>query len=83
MQPEDRMYKLVCEKRFNEQGDLLNEVIRLLKGKNSDPGLCDNVRNNTKAIKRVYGLLIFLGGAITLQILDAGFHWLRNLLAGG
>lgn len=81
MPPEKEMYKLVCEKRFDKLEEMHQETIDLLKGKNSAPGVVDNVRSNTKALKRLYGAFIFCGGAVILQVVRGIYGWIEGLLS--
>lgn len=79
MPQEQEMYKLVCEKRFDKQEEQNQHIIDLLKGEGKNPGLVDKVRNNCKALKRLYALFIFCGGAIILQVIGAVAGWIKAL----
>ena len=80
MPPDDKMYKLICEKRFDEQKLQNQHIIDLLKGEDGNPGVVDKVRNNSKALKRLYGAFIFCGGAVVLQIIRGAYNWIESLL---
>ena len=76
----DQMYKLVCNERFDKLEVMHKETIDLLKGKNNQPGVVDNVRNNTRALRRLYGAFIFCGGAVVVQLISGLSSWIRGLL---
>ena len=78
MDKEKNLYELVCKRRFdNVEGDT-KEIIRLLRGRNGDPGLIDDVRDLKKARMAVAGVLMFVVTVLGVQ----GLNWLWERIFG-
>jgi len=67
MAKDEDMYGLVCRGRFDKMEEMQEETLRILRGKNSDPGLVDDVRELKKANKRIWAGGVFVLGAIVVQ----------------
>ena len=80
------MYTLVCKERFDELGKGLErnhkEIIDILKGKNGDPGLIDNVRDNTRMRESLRKITWLFVGAIVVQLVAMFFFFLFRGQAG-
>jgi len=74
------MYELICKGRFDKLETMHQETIDILRGKNGNPGLLDDVRKVTQSHKRVVGIIIFAGGAIALQLIGVGIEWIKALV---
>jgi hypothetical protein len=59
---------------------LQEETLQLLKGKDLDPGLVDEVRGLKKAYKRLVGGGIFIAAAITVQIVRSVGEWISGII---
>ena len=64
------LYKLVCKKRFDDAATERAEILRVLRGANSQPGLVDDVRALKRTYKALIGAVIFVMSALFLQGLD-------------
>jgi len=80
MPKDDEMYGLVCKERFDKMEGLQEETLQLLKGKDLDPGLVDEVRGLKKAYKRLVGGGIFIAAAITVQIVRSVGEWISGII---
>lgn len=76
---EQRMYELVCERRFDELKEMHAETQRILKGKDTEPGLVDDVRGLKKAYRRIIGGGIFVLAAIVVQLVRFIGDWLAGI----
>lgn len=76
---DNQMYEIVCKERFDDMKELQQETLRILKGKNSDPGLVDDVRALKKAHKRIVGGGIFILCAFALQIVRVISDWISGV----
>ena len=44
----DDFYKIFCQPQFNKLFDKIDDIHGMLKGKNGNPGICDDLRELTK-----------------------------------
>jgi len=79
MAKDDDMYGLVCKERFDKIEGMQEETLRILRGKNSDPGLVDDVRGLKKAYKKIVGGGIFIAAAVVIQILRIVGEWISGM----
>lgn len=63
------MYEIICSKRFDSMDNKQDQVLDILKGKNSKPGLIDEVRTLKSRWAIIFGALIVLFSALATQIL--------------
>ena len=84
------MYNLVCKERFDDTKKLLEciktteesyhqEIIDILRGKNGNPGLIDNVRDNTKLRKFANWIAITFVGAFIIQSVALLFFFIKSM----
>jgi hypothetical protein len=66
---DDKMYGLVCEKRFDSIDKKQDDILNLLRGKNCTPGLIDDVRTLKGRWKIIFGALTILFTALVVQII--------------
>jgi len=78
---ESEMYELICNKRFDTLEGMQKQVLDILKGKNGDAGLCEQVRDNTKARKQFGKALIFIVAAVSLKIIHSAYCWVAGIIA--
>lgn len=76
MTKDEEMYGIVCKERFDKIENMQEETLRILRGKNSDPGLVDDVRDLKKTYKRVVGGGIFILCTVFLQIIRSIGEWI-------
>ncbi len=74
-QCDEKMYNLICEKRFDNLDAKQDRILDLLKGKNGDPGLLDDVRTLKKRWVVIYGT----AGIVFITLLREILPWLLNL----
>ena len=72
----DKMYSLVCEKRFDSMEAKQDQVLDILRGKNSEPGLIEEVRT----IKRRWKWIIGSGAVIVTALVTQLIQWLFKVL---
>ena len=76
---EGNMYPMICEPRFDKIDAKQEEILTVLKGRNGDPGVLDDVRNLKKWHKATLGFVIFIGSAFTLQVIRDVWTWARTI----
>jgi hypothetical protein len=69
------MYDLVCKGRLDKIEQMQKETISLLRGKDGDPGLLDDVRNIKASHKRVVAGVALVVGAVVIQLLTLLVQW--------
>jgi hypothetical protein len=81
------MYEKVCKDRFDKLESLHNETIGLLRGRNGDPGLLDDMRtikDKYAALMRKYktvrAAVFFVLGGATLELISLAAHYLSKHL---
>jgi hypothetical protein len=79
MAEEKQMFGLVCKDQFDRIDKKLEETLRLLRGKNSEPGLVDDVRDLKKAYKRILGGGLFILAAFVVQIIRSLANWISGI----
>jgi hypothetical protein len=75
MPDEEKMYEMICSKRFDKIDTQQQITIDLIKGANGDPGLLDDVRTLKKAHKRMFATVIFIVSAVGLKVIHATWAW--------
>lgn len=73
---DEGMYEMVCKPNFNEIKESQKEIIGLLRGKNGDPGLLDDVRTLKARWKVIYGTAAIAGVAA----LKAVIAWITEVI---
>ena len=73
---DEKMYSLVCKERFDNIDRGQKEILDLLRGKNSSPGLIDEVRTLKSRWTIIFGGMAILFGALITQII----RWLFSTL---
>jgi hypothetical protein len=73
MEENKEMYELICKERFDTIDEKQDEILGILRGTNNNPGLCEQVRTNTKFNKTVLGFCVAIG----LIFLTQFVVWLR------
>ena len=75
MTEDEKMYELICKDRFDKMEELQHETIGLLRGKNGDPGVLDDVRALKNAHRKIVATVIFVASAFLLQAIHATWVW--------
>lgn len=78
MAKDEEMYGLICKERFDKLEGLQVETLKILRGRNSDPGLVDEVRELKRSYKRIWAGSVFVVGAITIQVIRYAIHWISG-----
>ncbi len=76
---ENERYDLVCKDRFDAAARERKEILRLLRGRNGDPGLLDDVRGLKKINKALVGGLLFMLMTLFVQAVA----WARQKFYNG
>ena len=71
---EREMYDLVCKEKFDHIIKKQDEVLDLLRGKNSTPGLVEEVRGLKKVHRVIIGAITFILSVIVIQLVI----WMRE-----
>ena len=71
---EREMYDLVCKEKFDHIIKKQDEVLDLLRGKNSTPGLVEEVRGLKKVHRVIIGAITFILSVIVIQLII----WIRE-----
>ena len=69
---DEKMYRLICKERFDNIDKSQQEIISLLRGKNGDPGLLDDVRD----LKRRWTLIFAVVGVLSTVMITQLIQWL-------
>jgi len=72
---EQERFNEICKPRFDELVKGNREIIELLKGKNGDPGLLDDVRQLKSRWRSIFAAIGILFTAIIAQTI----HWVWGL----
>lgn len=67
-QGHEKMYELICAKRFDSIDEKQDRMLDILRGKNGDPGLIDDVRTLKSRWSIIIGALVILFGALLTQV---------------
>ena len=59
---------MFCEKRFDKIDDHQEQILNILKGKNGNPGLIDDVRQLKSRWMVIFGALIVVFSALGTQL---------------
>ena len=70
------MYSMFCEKRFDKIDDHQEQILNILKGKNGNPGLIDDVRQLKSRWMVIFGALIVVFSALGTQLVK----WIFTVL---
>ena len=68
----EKLYEMVCKDRFDSLDSGQKDIMSLLRGKNGNPGLVDDVRGLKKFNKYAVGAVAFLVCTGIAQFI----HWL-------
>jgi len=68
MANDDKLYEMVCKDRFDKIDSHLEGISSLLRGKNGDPGLVEEVRGLKRVHKYVLGAIGFVACTGTVQV---------------
>lgn len=71
------MYEEICEGRFSHIDRKLDTILELLKGKDREPGLIDDVRELNRFKRTAVTVLSFFGITIFTQIAV----WIRSVIS--
>ena len=74
-QCEEKMYHLICKERFDHIDVGQQQIIDLLRGKNSAPGLIDEVRVLKARWNIIFGAMVIIFGALVTQLV----HWILRI----
>jgi len=74
---EEDMYRLICKERFDNIDIKQDQIIGLLRGQNSQPGLIEEVRHLKTRWAVIFGFLLVFGTALTSQIVRWVFGFLQ------
>jgi len=74
MDCEKDIYELVCRPQFEGLKSGQKEIISLLRGRNGDPGVVDDVRDLKRTNKAVVGAVIFLLCVLATQAITWGWN---------
>jgi len=64
---DEDMYHLICKERFDTLDGKQDEIIGLLRGQDSKPGLIEEVRHLKTRWALIFGFLIVIGTALSSQ----------------
>jgi len=74
---DDKMYELICKERFDKIEEVMREnhkeTVGILKGKNGDSGLCEEVRTLKRRWYYIGAATLFLVANLCLQAIE----WLK------
>ena len=73
MDYEKDIYEMVCRPQFEELKTGQKEIIRLLRGRNGNPGVVDDVRDLKRTNTAVVGAVIFLLCILATQVISWGW----------
>lgn len=73
---EKEMYELICQKRFDSIDKKQDQILDILRGKNNNPGIIDEVRTLKSRWAIIFGSLIVLFSALATQLI----RWLFSVL---
>lgn len=73
---DEGMYELICKDKFKELIDGQNDIINLLRGKNGNPGLLDDVRTLKRRWKVIYGT----AGIVSVAAVKTVVAWIATLI---
>jgi hypothetical protein len=71
---EEELFVKVCEPKFTGIHEDVKEILRVLKGKDDQPGLCDRVRDLEKSRANVLKVLGVIGTAVAAQFVA----WIKS-----
>ena len=74
------MYDTVCKDRFDKLDKHNEDMLAILKGKNGDPGVLDQIREVKKFHRSIAKFTIFIGAAVLMQILHGVSIWVQSLI---
>jgi hypothetical protein len=75
MNEDEKMYEIICSKRFDKIDTQQQTTIDLIKGRNGNPGLLDDVRTLKAAHKKITATVVFVASALLLQAVHATWVW--------
>ena len=74
--PEEKMYHLICKERFDKMNEKQDQIIDLLRGKNGQAGLLDDVRT----LKRRWIVIYSTAGIVAIAFVKEVISWLFHLV---
>lgn len=77
---EKEIYEMICKDKFDELKEMHAETQRILRGRDSEPGLVDDVRGLKKAYKRMMAGGLFILAAIVVQSIRFIGEWISGIL---
>ena len=76
---EQERFDEICKPCFDELKKGNAEIIALLKGKNGDPGLLDDMRIMKKVVRGVIAAGVFIVCGFGIQIIHSAWGWITSL----
>lgn len=74
------MYEMICKDRFDRLEAFHEETLALLRGKNGDPGVLDDMRAMKRGYRIVGSGVLFVIGAVVIQGVASLWEWLAKIL---
>jgi len=74
MATEEKFYNQWCKPQFEDIQSSQKEILRLLRGKNGDPGLIDDVRDNTRFRTRI----LWGFGLVVTAVITQAVVWIKS-----
>jgi hypothetical protein len=74
------MYGIICKDRFDKLEALHKETLDLLRGKDGDPGVLDDMRAMKRGYRIVGSGVLFVIGAVVIQAVASLWGWLTKIL---
>lgn len=72
------MYETVCRERFDELVNGQKEVLAILRGRNGEAGLLDDMRAIKRGFRAVLAVVWFVLCAVGTQLIHALSIWLAG-----
>lgn len=73
---EKELYQMFCEKRFDKIDDQQQKMLEILRGRNGDPGLIDDVRQLKGRWALIFGAFVVVFTALGTELIQ----WLFKVL---
>ena len=74
------MYDTVCKDRFDKLDKHNEDMLSILKGKNGDPGVLDQIREVKKFHRSIAKFTIFIGAAVLMQLIHGASTWIQSFI---
>lgn len=72
------MYETVCKERFDKLEKMHEETICLLRGRNGNPGIVEEVHTMKRTYRTILGILAFVGSAVGLEVIGEVYNWISH-----